>query len=76
MTTQTFLSARATATRAAGRLIVARLESGDRAATQPGGELVASTGLVKGLDIEPAAAILLSGVSHKRRVAALRALNA
>ncbi len=67
----TFLKARAVAGRAIGRHIVARLEAG--AAID---DLISETGTIKGLDIVPAVAVEMSGVSRARRRAALAALHA
>jgi hypothetical protein len=66
-----FLKTRAAASRAIGRCIVERIEAGQAIA-----DLVSESGAVKGLDIVPAVAVEMSGVSRARRHAAHAVLRA
>lgn len=74
---QSFLAHHAIAQRAIGKYIVALIESGSFDSLSPRNptSLVYENGVVKGTDHQVMVLISLSKVSHKRQLAALRALR-
>ena len=69
---ESFLAHRQSAIRAAGKLIAERLEAGQSLAT-----IADENGNISGLNgVRAKDAILLSGISHSRKIAALKAWNA